>query len=275
MSQEGVSIVDAYLRLQENKTLFVPLTDPLMILHAAADYIIKRLELAPMFYVTVEDAAPTMLSVGGAAVHSITIFGSLNTPLYVLKAPPRLGEEAFKLYRTIAGPLVKWAERNEFDRVVVMDVKPCKTESPDVYFAAEERLVGEIAKMGFKPFTGVFTSEAAYFLDECMRSRVDGIMLVVESVALNKLLSLMETLQPSSGKIEEREALALAEDVMKHDEKALTNALRALSKLAGVEIPLDRIPETMKELREALQVSLGDILGALSGRGPWFPPFIA
>lgn len=272
MSETSIEVVDLHLRPQPNKTLFVPLTDPLMILHGASDYIIKSLGLNPICYIRAPFLPPTMFAMKGVAVHPVTVFGAPNTPLYVLKAPPRIGEEAFKLYGTLARTLVDWAERNEFERIVVADIKQASEEKPKVYFAAEERLAEKLTKLGFEPFTGVFTSESTYFLDECMRSRVDGIVLIIESVALSKFFELLGKLRKGPpGVLEAPEELVSA--VTEHDEIAVRKAIEAVAKISGVEISLEGVPALMEDLRDSLKASLGEILEALIRFGhPTFVP---
>jgi len=253
---ENVEIVDLHLRPIKNKTLFVPLTDPLMILYASGDYISRRLNLKPKYYFKIPGMPPMMFSVEGAVAHPIVILGAEGCSLMMLRVPPRYGEIQ-KLYELIAEKLVRWAARNEFDRIVIADVKPARGDKPEVFFVTEERLVESVAKYGFKPFTGVFTSEATYFMDECLRSKIDGIMLVVESVAMKRLSELFKP-QVSQSVIE-----GIIEDVAKHDEKAVRTVIEALSKISSVEIPLDELPKFMDEIRDALEMSIQSFLRML------------
>jgi len=254
--REDVEVIDLYLRPIKNKTLFVPLTDPLMILYASVDYITRRLNLKPRYYFKIPGMPPMMFSVDGAVAHPIVILGAEGCPLMLLRVPPRYGDTR-KLYELIAEKLVRWAARNEFDRIVVADVKPARGDKPEVFFITEEKLVESVAKYGFKPFTGVFTSEAAYFMDECLRSKIDGIMLVVESVAMKRLSELFKP-QVSQSIIHE-----IIEDLAKHDEKAVGMVIEALSKISGVDIPLDDLPKFMDEIRESLRTSIQSLLRML------------
>ena len=242
-------IIDLHLRSIKNKTLFVPLTDPIMILYSVADYIINRLDMSPKLYVRLPGMQSTMLAVKGAAVHPIVIFGAAGLPLMVLRTPPRIGEEAFKLYSYLAKVIVDWAERNEFERIVMIDVKPATSEDSKVYFVTEEKLAEKIAGMGFTPYSGVFTSEASFFLDECLRSRVDAILFIVES---KKVKILLDAYRKRSPEAVEKALQSVAE----HDEEAVRNAIKTLSKVSGVNIPLDRLPDFIKEVSEALKESI-------------------
>ena len=249
INEEEPLIIDLYLRSVKNKTLFVPLTDPIMILYTVADYVVNRLDMSPKLYVRIPGLQSTMLAVKGAAVHPIVIFGAVGLPLMVLRTPPRTGEEAFKLYNYLAKVVVDWAERNEFERIILMDVKPATSEDSKVYFVTEEKLVEQVAGKGFTPYSGVFTSEASFFLDKCLRSRVDAILFIVESKKVKILFDAYRKRSP--------EAVEQAlQSVTEHDKEAVENAIRALSKVSGVNIPLDRLSDFIKEISEALKESI-------------------
>ena len=268
MSEE-VGIVDTYLRMVPNKTLLIPLPDPLLITHVVADYVVKRLKMAPIAYLSLGGPQPVMYSLGGVAVRPFSLYFSGREPLVVFKTPPKVEEAAAaRLFAKASAALVRWAERNEFDKIVMLDVKG-EREGGGVYFTTEEHYAKEMRDMGFEPFSGLMASEAAILLDECMRSRVTGVILLVGSKSLAKYEEVMERIR-REGRYSERDLEELMEMATKFEADAARRAIEAISRVSGVEIPLDKLDEHVREFEKAARAVLEELFKTRV-RG-WPPP---
>ena len=248
---EDIRVIDTFLRTVPNKSLIVTMPDPILILSTITEYIIYRTKMIPIAYVDVKSIQPMMYSESGIAVHPFALYFSPETPLIVLKSPYRLSKEFIaKTYPEVVRALVEWSDRNEFERILFLDVMPSQDESK-IFFITEVGEAKRLHEMGFKPYDGFFTTRAAYFLDECMKSRVTGILLVVTSCILGKALQQFRLIE--AGKRDPSIIQDFINIASTFDKKAAINILKAVSKITGYEIPLDKFEERVNKVQKVMR----------------------
>lgn len=268
MAEAKVKVIETALRMIKNKTILVPIPDILMITQETSKYIIKRLAMIPVAYIEVPQLPPRMIAIGGAVFPQLSIYASLDNPLFIVKIPSIFRKEEREALPALSEALISWCERNEFERLVILDVSPASEEKlPSVRYAAEERLIKEMEKLGFKPISGMISTLASSFLNQCIKSRIDGVLLEVESKVYGKVADVYQEYLLEGMKPEIYRKLALA--VKDFDQDAVKLAIEAVSKVSGVEIPLDKLDEHLEVVKESFKEFFTNVMRFFKGGGPF------
>ncbi len=256
-----VRVYETYLRIFKSKSLIIPIFNISQVTGLVADFIIENLKLQPVAYINVKEVQPLMYVYSGMMTHPYTIYFNPKYPVMVLKIPFILSmERANQIFPKITDALMDWAERNEVKRAIAIDCTvPLGEEAKEVYFVTEEHLVAEMAKLGFKPFSGILKSSGAYLLDECMRRNIDGILLVAESDFLKLFVEIYEAI--AIRKIDERTLAEMAKKV-DIDAPAAIRLLEAISKITGVKFNVNALMQRKEMFRSVVR----EIMDRLSRR---------
>jgi len=247
-------VYDIHLRKYKNKNMIVPLYSPINLSNLTVDFIIGSLRMEPIAFIGVKRPHPLVYSEGGKTIHPYTIYFSPQNSLLALKV---VGEFSFKEsleeFPKIADALLEWAEINEVRKVIAVDYVPPIDDAKRVFFVTEDYLVSELIELGLKPYSGIFGSEAAYLLDECMRRRIDGILLMVESEAYKVLGGLIERI---ATRTVDRETVRRVLTSLRFDAGAVSRALDAIARITGVTFNLAELERLSQSFEEACKKSL-------------------
>ena len=140
----------------------------------------------------------------------------------------------------------------ELRRIIAVDYAP-PIEGGKVYFVTEDYLAEELAQLGLEPYDGVFSSEAAYLLSECVRRRIDRVHLIVESEACRVLSGLLSRL--AAGPVD-RKTIGKVLSAIRFDVDAVSRALSAIGRITGVTFDLKSLQALSKSFEEACRKSL-------------------
>jgi len=261
-----VRVVETVFRILRNKAMIVPIPDMLMITQETAKYIIKRLDMIPIAYIEVPQLPPRMVAIGGTVFPQLSIYTSQKDPLFIVKVPAILAREEVEAFSSLSEALVSWCDRNEFERLVILDVAAPEGEAPTVRYAAEERLIKDMEKLGFKPTSGRLSMLSSYLLNQCIKSRIDGVLLEIESEVYGRVADIYREFLLRGPKMELYSKLATA--VKDFDQDAVKRAVEAVSKVSGVEIPLDKLDEHLKGIKASFREFFLDTMRLLKSQGP-------
>ncbi len=260
-------VVETVLRVTPGKSLLIPVPDFFTITRETARYIIKRLKMVPVAYIDAPNIPHRLVAVKGLLTQQLSIYSSPKEPLYVFEPPVLVtSDEHREALVELSETLISWCERNDFDTVIVLDVRPAEGDSLRVFYAAEEKLVDRLAKLGFYPLSGIVSETASTILDACMKSGIDGVLLDVESKLVARVASVYEEALKEGLSLEYY--AKLAEALQQFDIEAVKVAVEAVSKVSGVEIPLDGIDEFLKDVSDSFRDLSSDLLKYFRRREP-------
>jgi len=249
---EEIKVYEIYFRKYKNKNIVIPLFSITGLTSLIADYLIDSFKMEPIAYLNIKEIQPLMYVTEGKVLHPYTLYFSPENSLMVLKTPfPKEDYENYlKIFPKIVDALLDWGERNEVKRFIALDFMPLEEgEETKVHFITEEHLTEEMIRLGLEPYSGVFSSAGTYLLDECMRRRIDGVLLVADSYIYTLLrMVLSKEISPKDLYEKIKEA--------NYDQEALIKMVKALSKVTQVEIPVDKLRKVAKELGKILVESL-------------------
>ena len=247
-------VYDIYLRRFENKSMIMPLYSPINLSNLTVDFVIGSLGMVPVAFIEVKRPHHLIYSESGRTIHPYTIYFSPQSSLLALKVVGGFSfRESLEEFPKIVSPLMEWAEVNEVRRIIAIDYISPIDEAKNVFFITEDYLVNRLAELGLKPYTGIFGSEAAFLLDECMRRRIDGILLMVESEAYKVLGGLIERI--TAGTID-KETVRRVLSSLRFDVDAVSRALDAIAKITGATFDLTELKKLSKPFEEACKRSL-------------------
>ncbi|RLE79067.1 MAG: hypothetical protein DRJ52_09195 [Thermoprotei archaeon] len=252
---ENPLIHETILRFYENKVLLYPLYSPIALPSLLAGYIIETLEMSPIAYIDIEEISPLVYAAEGKLIHPYTIYFSPKHPLLVFKLPPDIDyEKHLKLFPKIAKEIVTWCNEQEIGKIMALDFMPPRNEKAEkVYFITEEHLVDDLKKLGLQPYTGVYLSTAGYLLNQCAKTRVDGIILRVESDLIKAILETLRKEEIFRDKLTFYQKMIDVFSKYGADLSALKRALNAIEKITKIKIPLEKLEERNEEYIELMQ----------------------
>ncbi len=240
-------------------TLIISCPEPSLASVVAIEYLVDTLKMEEIGSIRVLDMAPIITVIDGIAKLPYRLFYSKEHALIVIRQhipiPPAL-------YRHFISKVLDWAEENGIRRIVCLTATPIlgEKELDTVYFVTDELYAEEYKRLGFVPLKeATITGAEAVFLDAVLSRNIDGVLLLAESKVLTTINRLV-----ASGKItSHRDVIAILNQTIGQygpDVVAALKLVKAISKLIGVEVPIEKLDEHARKYAFLIEKNLEEYL---------------
>ena len=223
-------------------TLIMACPEPSLASIVAIEYLVETLKMEEIGSIKPKSHIPIVTVIDGAAKLPYRLFFDREHAIVVIRQhvpiPPML-------YRQFVDKILDWAEDNAVGRVVCLTSTSLlgEQESDNVYFVSEEGHVDEYKQLGLIPLhEATITGIEAIFLDSVLSRNINGVLLLAESKVLTAINRLIESGKLSSHK----DVLTILNQTIGRygpDVTAALKLIRALSKIVGFEIPIDKLAD--------------------------------
>ncbi len=223
--------------------LLLSCPEPSLASVVATEYIIDSLKMAEIGAIRIRGIEPAVTVIDGVAKLPHRLFYSQDAGLIVVRQHIPIPMAA---YREFLEKVISWAEENGIQRAACLSTMSSlgPSESDNIYFVTDEYTAPSLVNLGLTPLREmVVVGVEAEFLDVVMsRGTMSGMVIFAESKLLTAINNLLR-----SGKVSSyRDITFILNQTLGRygpDVTAAVKLVKAVGKLIGKEIPVDKLEE--------------------------------